>query len=198
LFKVYIQTKLLYGCETWAPTKAEFKKLESIQYNMLLKIMRKRQKDRISYRIVLNETNMVPIESYVRQQRLVYVGNIERMGDERIPKRMFYGEVIGNRNCGKPAFTLLDAHHQDLVEFNIGGNWKEIAQNQTTWLDTIKRGKDDFIEEWHLRKIETERSARFSLLPFHQEYIDNWNLRKLETERSMLFSQLPNSPVSPM
>lgn len=166
LFKTYISTKILYGCETWAPTKADFEQLESIQYNMLRIMLGKSKRDRINYNRILVITDMLPIESFVRKQRLIWAGNMIRMKDSRIAKRMFFGEVLGSRNAGKPAHTLNDAVYEDLVLFNIDGTkWQEIARNETEWMNTIIVGYEYFNDNWVLRKTENEARTLFSALP---------------------------------
>ena len=155
-------------CETWTPTTTEFAILESIQYSILRTILFKKKRERISYRTILAKTEMSCIESFVRKQRLLWVGNIIRMKNNRIPKLMLYGEVQGSRRKGKPTYTLNDALYEDLVLFNINTtDWETLAINQTEWMNKISEGLEYFNQHWKLRNLEGKTRTLFAQLPFH-------------------------------
>jgi len=176
MFKTYITTKLLYGCEAWAPTTEEFRKLETLQRKMLMMILGIYTMDKVRYVDMLEKTNMVCVESYIRRQRLIWAGNMVRMKDDRIPKLMLFGTLkTGNRSKGKPKHTLRDALSDDLNYFNICNNsWRELASiGRHTWLQVVDSGCEYFITNWKNRKPEALIRKIFTELPFQKVYTES-------------------------
>ncbi len=168
LFKVYVLTTLLYGCEAWAPTAEEFTNIETIQRKMLMMILNIRDSDKVNYVNILEKTKMLCVESYIRKQRLIWAGKIARMGDDRVPKLMFFGEVVGGHSSrGARKHTLRDAVYQDLVYFNINkSKWIELAeQGQSSWIEIVNEGREHFINNWKMRKPEKKAREFFRDLP---------------------------------
>jgi hypothetical protein len=51
------------------------------------------------------ERNMV---AFIKKGRLRWLGHLERMDDNRVPKRVLYGRPGGRRKKGRPRLRLLD------------------------------------------------------------------------------------------
>jgi exonuclease III len=173
MYKTYVLTTLLYGCESWTPSTDEFRRLETAQRKMLMIILGIRHRDHVSYVEILQRTNMICIEARVRKQRLLWCGNMIRMGNHRIPTKLLLGTFVdGKRSQGKPKQTLRDALHKDLSlyfpeEKNMIQSWMEIAEDAITWAETVEEGKNYFIRRWEKVRAEKKAKELFKELPFH-------------------------------
>ena len=87
---------LLYGCVTWSLSKADYGRLREVHHKMLLRYLgwrkRKRKYHIISYAsALLSQDNSESVEATVRRRRLMFAGFVTRM-EERMPKRVMFGE----------------------------------------------------------------------------------------------------------
>ena len=78
---------LLYGCATWTPLKGHYAKLRTTHHRMLLQILgawcKSPNKRILSYKDALQRTKCESIETTTRTRRLLWVGALLRMGDQR-------------------------------------------------------------------------------------------------------------------
>ncbi|VDL85224.1 unnamed protein product [Schistocephalus solidus] len=86
-----------------------------------LLILKLTWQDRIPDTEVLERTGLLSIFAQLKQQQLRWSGHLARMDDERLPKRLFYGDIsMGSR-------TTLQGHSEDVPEEtedqpgNLGG-----------------------------------------------------------------------------
>nr|VZI43498.1 unnamed protein product [Spirometra erinaceieuropaei] len=85
---------------------------------------------------------MLSINSMWRQMQLRWSGHLVRIYDERIPKRLFYGDVAtGSRRQGGPIRRHKDTLKTSLTLLRINPtNWEELALDRPTWRRTVKTG----------------------------------------------------------
>ena len=154
-------------------------KLEGVQYRFLRSIARKTWKDKVSYAHLIstlakynenfdwaNETNkgvaLIAIETYCRLARLRYVGHVERMPDDRIPKMIMHGEIsLGQRNPGRPLKSFKQSIKDDLVCFNIwekyqgtGQSPKTLTEDREKWRKLINKQAQMFQQSWQRKRNE--------------------------------------------
>ena len=101
LLKADVLETLLYGCMTWSPNKPDYDRLRRVHHSMFLRCLgwRKRKRDdhTPSYADALAETASESIEVIVRQRRIWFAGFVARMGEERLPQRVIFGELVGGK-----------------------------------------------------------------------------------------------------
>ena len=101
LLKAEVVETLLYGCMTWSPNKPEYERLPRVHHSMLLRCLgwRKRKRDdhTLSYADALAKTASESIEAIVRKRRILFAGFVARMGEERLPQRVMFGELVGGK-----------------------------------------------------------------------------------------------------
>nr|VZI32590.1 unnamed protein product [Spirometra erinaceieuropaei] len=103
MYKAVILPTLLYGAETWTVYTRQARRLNHFHLSCLRRILRLNWQDRIPDTDVLERTGMLSIYSMLRQIQLRWSGHLVRMDDERLPKRLFYGDVAtGSRRQGGP------------------------------------------------------------------------------------------------
>nr|VZI24784.1 unnamed protein product [Spirometra erinaceieuropaei] len=102
--------------------------------------MKLRLRDRIPDTDVLERTGILSINVMLRQLQLRWSGHLARMDDERLPKRLFYGDVAtGSRRQGqirRYKDTLTST--SECLQINPA-NWEDLARVRPTWR-TVKTG----------------------------------------------------------
>ncbi|BHF69379.1 hypothetical protein SprV_0301242300 [Sparganum proliferum] len=93
MYKAVILPTLLYGVETWTVDKKQTWRLNHFHLRCLRRILKLRRQDRISEADVLKRTGIFSIYAMLRQLQLLWSGHLVRMDDERLPKRLLYGDV---------------------------------------------------------------------------------------------------------
>nr|VZI50361.1 unnamed protein product [Spirometra erinaceieuropaei] len=79
---------------------------------------------------------------YTRQIQLRWSGHLVRMDDERLPKRLFYGDAgTGSRRQGDQVRRYKDTLKSSLKRLQINPTkWEELALDRPTWRRTVKTG----------------------------------------------------------
>ena len=163
MLKAEVIETLLYGCVTWSPSKADFGKLREVHHKMLLRCLgwrkRKREDHILSYASALLRTDSESIETTVRRRRILFAGFVTRMGEERLPKRVMFGEMVGGKGySGGQEWDWMRYLEEDLKEFGIKlEGWREAAQKAGRWFRRVEEGAEVFMRKWH--KVEKEASA---------------------------------------
>nr|VZI37926.1 unnamed protein product [Spirometra erinaceieuropaei] len=93
MYKAVILPTLLYGAETWTVYTRQARRLNHFHLSCLRRILRLKWQDRIPDTDVLERTGILSIYVILRQMQLRWSGHLVRMDDERLPKRLFYGDV---------------------------------------------------------------------------------------------------------
>ena len=83
------------------------------------------------------------------------------MDDNRLPKRIFYGELAtGKRTTGGQYKHYKDTLKASLKNFNIDPDiWENLASIRTTWRSEIRRRATQY-ENTRIKKAEDKRAER--------------------------------------
>ena len=102
MLKAEVLETLLYGCVTWSPSKANYDRLREVHHQMLLWCLgwrqRKREDHILSYANALLRTDSERVETTVRRRRMLFAGFVARMGEEHLPRRVMFGEMLGGND----------------------------------------------------------------------------------------------------
>nr|VZI01517.1 unnamed protein product [Spirometra erinaceieuropaei] len=142
MYKAVILPTLLYGAETWTVYTKQARRLNNFQLSCLRRILSLNWQDRIPDTDVLERTGILSIYSMLRQMQLRWSGHLVRMDDERLPKRLFYGDVaMGFRRQGGQIRRYKDTLKSSLKRLQINPtNWEEPAHYRPTWRRAVKTG----------------------------------------------------------
>jgi hypothetical protein len=77
----------------------------------------------------------------IRLKRLQWVGHVQRMNKERIPKKILYSTIGGRRLVGKPINRWIDVVEEDVKKLMGVRNWKRTAQDREEWRGLIREAK---------------------------------------------------------
>nr|VZI05810.1 unnamed protein product [Spirometra erinaceieuropaei] len=120
MYKAVILTTLMYGAETWTVYAKQARQLNHFHLSCLRRILRLKWLDRIPDTDVLERTGILSIYSILRQIQLRWSGHLVRMDDERLPKRLFYGDVAtGSRRQGGQIRRCKDTLKSSLKRLQI-------------------------------------------------------------------------------
>nr|VZI19188.1 unnamed protein product [Spirometra erinaceieuropaei] len=165
MYKAVILPTLLYGAETWTVYTRQAGRLNHFHLSCLRRILRLNWQDRILDTDVLKRTGMLSTYSMLRQMQLRWSGHLVRMDDERLPKRLFYGDVAtGSRRQGGPIRRYKDTLNFSLKLLQINPtNWEKLACDRPAWRRTVKTGAA-IHEANRIAAAKAKREARKSQL----------------------------------
>ena len=91
-------------------------------------------------------------------KRLRCIGHVRRMENDRLPKKILYGEIKrGKRKVGRPLLRYSDSVKRDMNRCNIT-NWEENTENRGIWRQVVRDGYKVSEAEWRIE--EEERHIR--------------------------------------
>ena len=120
VYRTCVLTVLLYSAETWTTHRRHIKLLENFHLKCLRRILNIKWQSHTPDTTVLEKAKCPNIESIIVLHQLRWSGHLVRMEDKRLPKQLFYCElVIGNRPRHKPKKRFKDCLKYNLKETNI-------------------------------------------------------------------------------
>lgn len=131
VFNMCIVPVLTYGCQTWALTGKQEKRLDTCQNNMERSVLNIKLKDRVKLSIIRARSKCGRVVKKVKQQKWRWTGHIMREGLEKWTKDLIEWYPRGHkRKRGRPTLRWSD----DLKR--IGGvDWPRKARDRITWKD---------------------------------------------------------------
>jgi hypothetical protein len=140
IYLITVVAVLLYGCETWAITEDLMHRLR-LYHRKCIRWMThftlyKQWRLRTSTKKLESKLGIHDIEYYYRQRIIRWMGELARMPEERLPKRMMTAYVEHPRKHGRPQQNLGHTYENVLKKSEINTSirqWTQLAQNQSEW-----------------------------------------------------------------
>ena len=109
----------------------------------------------VSYADALAQTDSESVEAIVRKRRILFAGFVARMGEERLPQTVMFGEFVGGKGySGGQEKDWMDHLKEDMSVFGMKfEGWRKVAQKAGGWFQRVEEGAELFMRNWH----ETER-----------------------------------------
>ena len=98
VYSTCILTALLYSSECWTTHQRHLKQLERFHQKCLRRILNIKWQSLTPDTAILQIAESPSIESLIMKNQLRWAVHVVRMEDERIPKQLFYGELM-TRKC---------------------------------------------------------------------------------------------------
>ena len=161
VYKAVVLPTLLYACETWTVYQRHAKKLNHFHLSCLRKLLKIRWQDKIPDTEVLKKANMQSVHTLLKLAQLRCTGHVTRMPDERLPKKVLYGELReGKDSQSGQKKRYKDTLKASLKDFNIPTeSWEQAAQDRTKWRCLINKGASQF-EAKRICDAERKRKER--------------------------------------
>ena len=119
VYRSVVQPALLYACETWTVYQRHAKRLNHFRTSCLRKLLKIKWQDRIPDTEVLKRAGMQSAHTFLKLA-LRCTGHVTRMPDERLPKKVFFGELpVGRRSHGDQKKRHKDTLKASLKDLNI-------------------------------------------------------------------------------
>ncbi|KAJ1203452.1 hypothetical protein NDU88_007238 [Pleurodeles waltl] len=115
MYKAVILPTLLYACETWTVYERHAKKLNCFQVNCLRRLLKVTWQDNVPDTVALSQAGLPSIYTLLRRAQVRWAGHLVRMPDIRLPKRLFYGELVE----GKCTQGGQKKHFKDILNVSL-------------------------------------------------------------------------------
>ena len=124
-FQCIVMSVLLYSGETWAFVKQHISPLAVFQMNCLRCTCGISLRDHVPNVDILNRCNTLSVESQLQGKRLRWLGHVFRMPNDRLPKKLLFGQVKGLRPPGRPRSSFNDVALHDCQTRRIGRAYRD-------------------------------------------------------------------------
>ena len=127
--------------------------LEAFHIRCLQCILGVSWKDRIPHTEILCKTNCSSVEATVTQHQLRWLGHVIRMPEERLPRKVLYGQLhLGQRLAGGPKKRYKDQLKTAMKKCGLNPTQLEdTAAQRSIWRQLLHQG---------VRKLEEDRGDR--------------------------------------
>jgi len=80
------------------------------------------------------------IVKWIKGQRISWLGHLERMEENRVPKKIFTLELEGTRRRGRPRKRWKKEVERDL-QVLVVRRWRELVADRKKWKDIVRQAK---------------------------------------------------------
>jgi hypothetical protein len=80
------------------------------------------------------------IAKWIKGQRISWLGHLERMEEDRMPKKIFAQELEGTRQRGRPRKGWREEAGRDLQVLEVR-RWRELVINRDKWRGIVRQAK---------------------------------------------------------
>jgi len=80
------------------------------------------------------------IVKWIKGQRISWLGHLERMEEDRVPKKIFNQQLEGTRRRGRPRKRWKEQVEGDLQTLGVR-RWREIVTDRKKWRGIIQQAK---------------------------------------------------------
>jgi len=144
LYKTLIRPVVSYGSEAWTITKKDEKALLVFERKIFRRIYGPKYENREwksrTNRELEEMSKGQNIVKWIKGQRISWLGHLERMEEERTPKKIFTQELEGTRRRGRPKKGWKEEVERDLQVLGVR-RWKELVIDGEKWKDIVRQAK---------------------------------------------------------
>ena len=80
------------------------------------------------------------VVKWIKGQRIRWLGHLERMEEDRMPKKIFIQELEGTRRRGRPRKGWGEEVERDLQVLGVRG-WRELVTDRNKWRGIVRQAK---------------------------------------------------------
>jgi hypothetical protein len=80
------------------------------------------------------------IVKWIKGQRINWLGHLERMEEDRMPKKIFTQELEGRRRRGRPRKRWKEEVERDLQVLGLR-RWRELLTDRKKWSNIVRQAK---------------------------------------------------------
>ena len=141
LYERVVVPTVMYGSESWGMRVEERDKLDVAEMKCLRSMCGVTRMDRVRNEVVRERVGVPEkLSKRVDRKVLKWFGHVERMGNERMTKRVYVSEVEGNRGRGRPPFRWRDGVRRACAEREIGlEEARGVCMDRVAWRSVTDR-----------------------------------------------------------
>jgi hypothetical protein len=133
-----------YGAETWTMTKKEEQVLLIFERKIFRRIYDPKYEDGEWKSRTNRELELLSkgenIVKWIKEQRISWLGHVERMAKDRMPKMIFIQELKGTRRRGRPRKGWREEVERDLQVLGVR-RWRELVIDREKWRGIVRQAK---------------------------------------------------------
>ncbi len=146
LYKSVIRPVVTYGSESWCMTQKDEQSLLTFERKVLRTIFgpvydqnQNRWRRRFNHELMqlYKEPDIVRT---TKVNRLRWLGHVQRMDDNRVPKKLLRTKPEGKRSAGRPKSRWCDAAFANLRTVGVT-SWEELAADRSSWRTMLEKAK---------------------------------------------------------
>jgi hypothetical protein len=80
------------------------------------------------------------IVKWIKEQRISWLGHLERMEEDRMPKKIVTQELEGSRRRGRPRKGWREELERDLQVLGVR-RWRELVIDREKWRSIVRQAK---------------------------------------------------------
>jgi len=80
------------------------------------------------------------ILKWIKGQRIIWLGQLERMEEDRMHKKIFTHELEGTRRRGRPGKVWREEGERDLQVLGVR-RWRELVIDREKWRGIVRQAK---------------------------------------------------------
>uniref|UniRef100_A0A8D8V6E2 Craniofacial development protein 2 n=1 Tax=Cacopsylla melanoneura TaxID=428564 RepID=A0A8D8V6E2_9HEMI len=145
IYKTVIRPIITYGSESWTLIKEDQEKIKRFERKVIRRIYGPIRVDEDNWRIRYNSEindilNGEDIIKFIKSQRLRWFGHLQRMEQNRMPKKIVNAKVYSKRKKGRPRLRWMDDVTKDLQTMRVRG-WTNAVNNRVEWRRIVEEAK---------------------------------------------------------
>ena len=148
LLKAEVIETLPYGCMTWSPNNPDYDRLPTGSPLHAPPVPRMSETEaRQPHPIVRQRACQESFREHraiVRKRRILFAGFVARMGEERLPQRVMFGELAGGTGySGRQGEEWMVHLKEDMSAFEMKfEGWRNDAQKAGKWFRRVEEGAE--------------------------------------------------------
>jgi len=80
------------------------------------------------------------IVKWIKRQRISWLGHLEKMEEDWMPKKIFTQELEGTRRRGRPRKSWKEEVERDLQVLRVR-RWRELVADRKKWKEIVRQAK---------------------------------------------------------
>jgi len=157
------------GAEAWTLTKKEEQGLliferKLFKEYMVLNMKTGKWKSRTNreLEVMSKGENVV---KWMKGQKISWLGHLERMEDDRMPKKIFTQELEGMRRRGRPRKRWKEEAERDVQVLGVR-RLRELVADRKKWKDIVRQAKAhiELLCQWKKKKKKKKKKKNKKLL----------------------------------
>ncbi len=93
---------LTYGSKCWAMTTSDRSRIQAAEMRHLITMLSKTRRDKIRNENIRESVGVCPMINKIEAGQLIWLGHLERMGEQRLAKGCWEFRPDGRRPKGRP------------------------------------------------------------------------------------------------